>query len=241
MKKTAVIVPTFNEEKALQLTLENLRNQTCKDFELVVKDGLSSDGTVEIASRYAAKVISQRDLSAGDARNQATKYVDKDCAILVFVDADTTLATDAIERIIDDFEVHHISFIVPKYLPRQEIIQTNGKTVQLPHPAIKLWFMFEHFFRKYVDNYGGGMCMPVDARSFKSVSGFREELRVCEDIELSYRLRKRGRVLVDDKILVCVSTRRFLREGVVCGLLTYLLYRTMWLLGVYQPMRAEAR
>jgi len=241
MKKLAVIVPTFNEEKSLQLTLESLRNQTCKDFELVVKDGLSANGTVEIASRYVAKVFSERDVSAGDARNQAAKLVDKNCAVLVFVDADTTLAPDALERIIKDFEKHHLSLIIPKYLPRQEIVRTKEKTVRLPHPAIKLWFAFEHLFRKHVDNYGGGMCMPVDAQSFRSLGGFREELGVCEDIELSYRLRKRGRVLVDDKILVYVSTRRYLREGVIRGLLTYLLYRAMWHLGVHQPMRAVAR
>lgn len=241
MKKIAVIVPTFNEEKFQQLTLENLRNQTYKDFELIVKDGLSTDRTVEIASKFTSKVISERDTSPGEARNQATKYLDKSCAILVFIDADTMLAPDALERITGDFEKHNLSFIVPKYLPRREIIRTEGKIIQLPHPAIKLWFAFEHFFRKYIDNYAGGMCMPVDAQSFRSLGGFREELIVCEDIELSYRLRKRGRVLVDDRILVYVSTRRYLREGVIRGLVTYFLYRAMWHLGVHQPMRAAAR
>jgi len=239
--KTTVIVPTFNEEKFLQLTLENLRNQTYKDFELIVKDGLSTDRTVEIASKYTGKVFSERDTSAGEARNQGAKYIEKDCSIIVFIDADTTLAPNAMERIVKDFKEHHPSFIIPKYLPRREIARANGKFVQLPNPAIKLWFTFEHLFRKYVDNYGGGMCMPIDARSFVSLGGFRGELRVCEDIEFSYRLRKIGRVLVDDKILVFVSTRRYLREGVIRGLLTYLLYRAMWHLGVHQPMRLSAR
>jgi len=239
--KTAVIVPTFNEEKSLQLTLKNLRNQTYKDFDLIVKDGLSIDRTVEIASKYTSKVFSERDTSPGEARNQAVKYVDKDCAIIVFIDADTTLTPNSLERIVKGFKEHHISFIIPKYLPRKEIVRANGEFVQLPHPAIGLWFAFEHLFRKYVDNYGGGMCMPVDAQSFRSAGGFREELKVCEDIELSYRLRKRGRVLVDDEILVFVSTRRYLREGVIRGLLTYFLYRMMWHLGVHQPMRSAAR
>jgi len=239
--KTAVIVPTFNEENSLQLTLENLRNQAYKDFELIVKDGLSTDRTVEIAFQCTSKVFSESDASPGEARNQAARHIDRDCALLVFVDADTTLAPEALEKIVKDFQKYQISFIIPKYLPRREIARTSRGFVQLPHPAIKLWFIFEHLFRKYVDNYGGGMCMPVNARIFRSVGGFREELRVCEDIELSYRLRKRGRVLVDDKILVYVSTRRYLREGVIHGLLTYLLYRIMWHLGVCQPMRAAAR
>jgi len=239
--KTAVIVPTFNEEMFLRLTLENLRNQTYKDFELIVKDGLSTDRTVEIAFQYVSRVISKRDKSPGEARNQALEYVDKDCAVLIFIDADTVLAPDALERIVKDFNEHHISFIIPKYLPLREIARANGNFVRLPHPAIRLWFVIEHLFRKYIDKYAGGMCMPVDAQIFKNLDGFREELKVCEDIELSYRLRKRGRVLVDDEILVYVSTRRYLREGVVRGLLTYFLYRAMWHLGVHQPVRATAR
>jgi len=241
MKKVAVIIPTFNEAKSLHLTLENLRKQTFRDFELIVKDGVSTDRTVDTAAKFGAKVISTKDVSAGDARNQATEYVDKDCAVLVFVDADTTLASDALERIIEDFEKYRISLIIPKYVPREETMHIDDRIVQLPHPAIKLWFWFEHFFRKYVDKYSGGMCMPVDAQIFKSVGGFREDLIVCEDIEISYRLRKAGRVLVDDKILVYVSTRRYLREGIPRGLLTYLAYRAMWHLGIHQPMRASAR
>jgi len=239
--KVAVIVPTFNEEGYLKSTLENLRDQTYKDFELIVKDGLSSDRTVEIASEYTSKVISERDVSAGDARNQAAKHVDQDCAILVFVDADVTLAPDVLERIVKDFKQGHTSFIVPKYLPQREIAQVNGEFVQLPKPSVRLWFAFQHWFRKYVDHYGSGECMPVDARIFRSLGGFRRELRVCEDIELSYRMRLKGRVIIDEKILVYVSTRRYLHEGIVRGLLTYLVYRIMWHLGVRQPMRATAR
>jgi len=239
--KVAIIVPTFNEERFLKSTLENLRDQTYRDFEIIVKDGLSSDRTVEIASDYTSKVISERDVSAGDARNQAAKHVDKDCAIVVFVDADVTLAPDALERIVKDFKQSHISFIVPKYLPKRETAQINGKFVQLPQPAVRLWFAFQHWFRKHVDHYGSGECMPVDARIFRSLGGFRRQLRVCEDIELSYRMRQKGRVMIDEKILVYVSTRRYLHEGIVHGLLTYLVYRIMWHLGVRQPMRAAAR
>lgn len=236
--RVAVIVPVLNEETSLPLTLESLRNQTYKDFDLIVKDGQSSDRTVEMASRYTEKVISEPDSSPGEARNQAIKHVGKDCSVLVFVDADVDLAPDALERIVEDFERHHPSFIIPKYLPRQEYVRTRGNLIQLPRPAYRPWYVFQHLFRKYIDNYGSGECMPVDAAIFKRVGGFREGLRVCEDIELSYRLRREAKALVDADVVVYASTRRYLREGIIRGLLSYFVYRIMWHLGLRQPLRA---
>ena len=45
MKKLSVIIPVLNEEKYIVPTLQSLAEQTCKDFELIVKDGLSTDST----------------------------------------------------------------------------------------------------------------------------------------------------------------------------------------------------
>jgi len=239
--KVAVIVPVLNEEMSLRLTLESLRNQTYRNFDLIVKDGLSSDRTVEVAREYTSKVVSERDDSPGEARNQGVKYVGKDCSLIVFVDADTTLAPDALERIVKDFERYRPVFIVPKYLPRQELVRTYADFVELPRPVYRPWYVFQHMFRKYVDNYGSGECMPVDAAIFKSVGGFQERLRVCEDIELSYRLRTRAKAMVDENVLIYVSTRRYLREGIVRGLLVYFVYRILWHLGLRQPMRAVVR
>lgn len=83
--------------------------------------------------------------------------------------------------------------------------------------------------------------MPVDAAIFRRVGGFRNGLSVCEDIELSYRLRREAKALIDENVFVYVSTRRYLREGIIRGLLNYFIYRIMWHLGLRQPLRALVR
>ena len=102
MTKVSVIIPTLNEEKLLPSTLESLNAQTYKDFELIVKDGLSVDKTVDIAKRYGAKVISLKDSSAGEARNQGARYAGG--SILVFLDADTLMASDAMNKLVKNLE-----------------------------------------------------------------------------------------------------------------------------------------
>ncbi|HUV98280.1 MAG TPA: glycosyltransferase, partial [Candidatus Paceibacterota bacterium] len=97
MKKISVIVPTFNEEKYIRPTLESLAGQSYRDFELIIKDGLSTDNTVEISREFADTVISAKDVSIGDARNQGVRSAKGE--VLVFLDADTSLDKNALEYV----------------------------------------------------------------------------------------------------------------------------------------------
>lgn len=233
MKKVSVIIPTLNEEKSLPSTLESLKSQTYRDFEAIVKDGLSADRTVEIAEKYSAKVVSKRDSSAGEARNQGVEYVSGN--ILVFLDADTLLAPDTLSKLVEDFHKYDAVLVFPRYLPREQTIEGEGKPTHIARPLVKLWFTFEDFFRKYVGKYAGGMCMACDLVAFKRIGGFDEKLKVCEDIEISYRLRKWGQVICDHEIVAYPSARRFFKSGFLNSLFTYLTYLLKWHLGLGQP------
>ena len=233
MKKISVIIPTLNEERFLPLTLENLRRQTIKDFELIVKDGLSKDRTVEIAEQYGAKVFSKNDSSLGEARNQGAKSAGGD--ILVFLDADTLLASDALGKLAEDFLRYDAVMVFPKYSLREQEALIEGKRGSIEKFLVKLWVTFEDSFRKYADVYAGGMCMACDAKAFKRIGGFNENLKVCEDVEISYRFRKIGPVIADHNIVAYPSARRYLKGGLVNSLLTYLTFRLQWQLGLAQP------
>lgn len=52
-----VVVPVLNEEGFLAETLRSLRAQTFTDFELIVVDNGSTDGSPEIAARFADRVL----------------------------------------------------------------------------------------------------------------------------------------------------------------------------------------
>ncbi len=233
MTKVSVIIPTLNEEKLLPSTLRSLNAQTYKDFELIVKDGLSVDKTVDLAKKYGAKVISLKDSSAGEARNQGARYARGD--ILVFLDADTLMAPDAMNKLVRDLQKFGAVLVFPQYLTREQLVEVDGKPSYGSRVLVKFWFTFEDLFRKYADRYAGGMCMACDAAAFRKVGGFNEKLKVCEDIEISYRLRKVGRVICDHDIVVYPSARRYFKGGVLRALLTYLVFRIRWHLGLKQP------
>lgn len=52
LPKLSIITVCFNEAKRIKETCESIVNQTFQDFEWIVLDGGSTDGTIEILSQY---------------------------------------------------------------------------------------------------------------------------------------------------------------------------------------------
>lgn len=51
-KKFSVITVCYNEEKTIKKTMESVLAQSCQDYEYVIKDGGSTDGTIDIIKEY---------------------------------------------------------------------------------------------------------------------------------------------------------------------------------------------
>jgi len=69
----SIIIVNWNGLRWLRQLLPSLREQSFRDFELIVKDGVSQDSTLEIATEFTDLVLSKKDVSIGDARNQGAK------------------------------------------------------------------------------------------------------------------------------------------------------------------------
>ena len=55
MRPISVILPVYNAEKYLPATLDSLLAQTFRDFEIIAVNDESTDGSLRILERYAAK------------------------------------------------------------------------------------------------------------------------------------------------------------------------------------------
>ena len=90
----SIIIPTYNEEQYIEQCLHSILQQNIdrSEYEIIVSDASSSDQTCERAKRLANKIVvtKQRGISIG--RNLGAREARGD--ILVFVDADATLAPD---------------------------------------------------------------------------------------------------------------------------------------------------
>ena len=87
--KISIVTATFNAIKDLPLLIESLRQQTDKDFEWVVADGASTDGTIDLLESIndlEIRIISQSDFGIYDALNRAVKACTSDFYIVMGAD-----------------------------------------------------------------------------------------------------------------------------------------------------------
>jgi len=95
----SVIVPTLNEENYLEDCLKSILRQTFprNEYEIIVSDGSSEDRTVEIANKYADRVVVSKKRGIWWGRNYGAKFARG--RFLVFIDADTKIKEDYLETV----------------------------------------------------------------------------------------------------------------------------------------------
>lgn len=103
----SIIIPTYNEKKVLEECIESLGAQTYKEFEIVVVDDGSTDGTPEIIQNLQKTLpnflaLSQNHKGAGAARNLGAHKAKGE--ILVFVDSDMTFDANFLARLVEPIQ-----------------------------------------------------------------------------------------------------------------------------------------
>jgi glycosyltransferase involved in cell wall biosynthesis len=102
MQLLSIITVTLNNAKGLQRTLDSLVFQTCRDFEWIVIDGVSNDGTLVLVENNRAiitKFLSEKDAGIYDAMNKGWRASTGHYCL--FLNAgDELAAPDVIERVL---------------------------------------------------------------------------------------------------------------------------------------------
>ena len=82
MKFFSVVVVSLNSGERLKKTLQSILNQTFSDYEVIIKDGGSKDGSLDFLSsehvleKYPQiRLIQEKDRSIYEGMNQAVTYV----------------------------------------------------------------------------------------------------------------------------------------------------------------------
>ena len=86
MKKLSVITINYNNRDGLRKTIESVVNQTCKDFEYIIIDGISTDGSVDVINEYADRIdywVSEPDKGCYHAMNKGVKVASGEYVIFM--------------------------------------------------------------------------------------------------------------------------------------------------------------
>ncbi|MET9953881.1 CDP-glycerol glycerophosphotransferase family protein [Streptomyces sp. NPDC006339] len=101
--RLSVVVPVYNVELFLDECLQSIADQTFTDWEAIVVDDGSTDGSLAIARAWAEKderfrVVAQENKGLGPARNTGVAHLTEGTEYLAFVDSDDIVLPDTYER-----------------------------------------------------------------------------------------------------------------------------------------------
>jgi glycosyltransferase involved in cell wall biosynthesis len=208
----SVIIPSLNEEKYIENCLKALRVQDYKgSFEIIVVDGGSRDKTVEIAKKYADKVIviNRKGVSAG--RNAGAREARGE--ILLFIDADTVAAFNLITELVKGF--------------KKGVVGTTCQALPLSSniSEFMIYWFYNQFMKASLQTKKpqvAGFCCAYKKEVFKKVGGFDEKLYSYEDFDFSERASKFGRISCVGSTFVMTSPRRIRKWGKTKAAMKYL-------------------
>lgn len=200
------VIPTLNEVKTIEQTLGCLA-QYSGEYEIVVSDGNSDDGTVDVCRRFTDKVIvydGKPRQTIAMARNLGAAAAQGD--YLVFVDADVV-----IPDIDDFFTTAHEEFrsradlvaLTVKYRVFPELA-TYGDRYVFTMLGVQFWLQNNVFGI----GAAGGEFQMISAEAFARVGGFDETLAAAEDMDLFRRLSKAGKTRFVNGLTVFHTGRR---------------------------------
>ena len=132
----SIVTVTYNSSKTVEQTIQSVLSQTYSNFEYIIVDGASKDGTVDIIKRYAAldsrvRYISELDNGIYDAMNKGIRMASGDAIALL--NSDDYYEPDALENI-------------AKYIPEGNFYVVYGMVRMLKNDKVEMVLLNSHDF-----------------------------------------------------------------------------------------------
>jgi peptidoglycan/xylan/chitin deacetylase (PgdA/CDA1 family) len=186
--KVSVVVAAYNRHATLAETLDSLLAQTYRDWEAIVVDDGSTDGTGELAERYAGddprfRVHRQANGGVSSARNAGVELARGEW--LFFLDADDWIVPRAFERLVAAAAAERAPDAVIGACQR---VDENRRELEV-QPAEREPDLF-HIFARTCAIVIHSCLVRTDL--VRRVGAFDESLVTCEDWDLWQRIARVG-------------------------------------------------
>jgi glycosyltransferase involved in cell wall biosynthesis len=179
----SVIIPTYQRRHYVSRAVQSVLRQTFTDFELIVVDDGSSDGTAEALGRYGDGIRYRWQPNGGlsAARNAGIGLARGD--IVAFLDSDDQFLPDHL-AVVTEALARHPEAVLVSTCPRSHVAGREKARDARLVDALPL---------SLLDHVAGLVdCIAVRREDLVALGGFNEEMRVAQDVELWLRLAARG-------------------------------------------------
>lgn len=184
----SVIIPCYNAEKTIVTALESLSEQTFKNFEVIIVDDGSIDGSVKIieqfmeSKRLQIRLLRQANRGVSCARNLGLKNAEGE--LLSFLDADDAYLPEFLEELYHEIKKNRVDLSFCSYMftamnhePAERVCrEKKHKIVQLN--KYEMLDTYLHHRIKHI-NFVGGLYKKSLLEKYNIY--FPEEIRYGED------------------------------------------------------------
>jgi glycosyltransferase involved in cell wall biosynthesis len=178
----SVIIPTFNRSHLLEETLNSVLAQSFKDFEIIVVDDASTDGTQSLLNKYSSLITIVLDANQGVsyARNRGIEVAKG--RYICFLDSDDLWEPKKLE-IQTQWMEEHIKFAACQ---TEEIWIRNGVRVNSGEKHKK--YSGDIFLQSLPLCIVSPSSVMIRTKILKETGGFDTKLLACEDYDLWLRM-----------------------------------------------------
>src|SRR3990172_9062122 len=146
-QKISIVIPSYNKASFIKQTLESIVTQNYPNLEVIIQDGGSTDGSVEIIRKYAQKYpkmiswVSKKDKGQVDAINKGLKKATGE--ILTFINADDVYEEGAVRTVGEYFYDN----------PKTLWLAGKGKVINEKGDEISKWVTAYKNFLLHLNSY----------------------------------------------------------------------------------------
>lgn len=189
-KALTVIIPAYNEADSIADTIRSLQQQTLVPAEIIAIDDCSTDATADIASALGVRVLRPPQNTGSKAGAQTFALDSVSTEMVMALDADTTLAPDAIELLLTAFADPEVTAACGSVLPRYvRTLWERGRYVE--------YMLAFGFFKRVQDQYGKPLissgCFSIYRTEELRALGGWSTRTMAEDMDLTWTTYEAGK------------------------------------------------
>lgn len=154
--KVSVIIPVYNSEKYIEKCINSVLEQDYQEFELILINDGSKDGSLKILERYKEKckekivLVNQENCGVSKTRNKAIQMANG--KYIMFIDNDDFIDKDYIKTYIEEIEKEDLDVVIGGYRRPNE----KGKVIkklQLPQEEWGKFMIFAPWAKIFKREY----------------------------------------------------------------------------------------
>ena len=214
MPKISVIMPVYNKARYIERTINSILSQTYKDFELIIVDDGSTDGSELICDKFEqidsrVKVFHIENSGVSNARNIGMENAKGE--YIQFIDGDDILEINTFEELIDNMHKHNVDIIISGFKKINDMGVVIKDIIPKLSGIIDKKELLSNFIKEQHDTgiYGWTSCKFFKRSLIEEYKiRFNKNIKLAEDLDFYIFLYD-----VTEKILVLKKSFFYYLQG----------------------------